>query len=453
MTHWLRGVPALGFLLALLSTTLLGNWGWLMLPALPLLAGRNQSHLVVLLLAMGLGNVNHHRQWTKEKVWETMGKGFIEVEGRWLQDVYARPEPPYQGKARLTPLQAPEHAIDLWVRLESGDATHELEELVLGARWKGRVASLGGVDRFVDVSWNGSAGISTFYQLRASWIRAFESHWSTDSPALPLLRSLITGDRSGLEREQRMPFERLGLLALLAISGLHLGLIYVFILKLVPWRGGLWALVGCFIYATLGGWSLALTRAFGMCLIAALALPMGRRYRSINALAFMASVELCLDPSLIEAPGFLLTYLGVLGILWAGFPPGRPWWKTPVVWYRSSWGAMLWTWPVTLVTFNSVPGWAWLWGPIFFASFPLVMIWVFIVGFLSFLFPMSEHWLLPLEHYLQLLHGISSLGSWVEWRIPTSPRWLLCYYFGMLLMALAKPIKNRGHSIAQERFS
>lgn len=392
-----------------------------------------------------------------ERTWENISKakGFIEIQGTWHRDVYTSNTYPYEGWATVIPLsnQSPTPSLSRKVRaklLTDGPLAKE-EAKMAGHQWQGRMLMRGeSPSPFVNLSYGSPIPPSPWIQLRNILIKRLEKNWShlQGEKALPLLRALITGDRLGLEAQQKLPFSRLGLLALLAISGLHLGLIFLS----VKWILGSWvpakaawvALLIAMIYATLGGWSIALIRAFGMCSLAVIAKNFLRKYKGWNALFFMAWLELTLHPRHLNSPSFLLTYGGVFGILWSSnlikrFLPALPqgqkltFGRRILETYLFSWGAMLFTWPITGLFFNSIPTWAWLLAPPFFLTFSFVMAWVFMCLILSLIFPLNSIMLMPLEAYLNLLHIFSETGAWVAFKIPGHAAWTIPYYLGLIL--------------------
>ena len=146
-----------------------------------------------------------------------------------------------------------------------------------------------------------------------------------DGRTAPLLRALMTGDRSGLDRETVSAFRRSGASHLLALSGLHLGIIAMFIRYLLLVLGNsrpaeivrAALLVGfCFAYTIACGASPSLVRAFLFILLGQIAaLSPGRRSSPADRLCIAATVQLAFDPGAIGTVGFQLSYLAMLGIV------------------------------------------------------------------------------------------------------------------------------------------
>jgi competence protein ComEC len=323
-----------------------------------------------------------------------------------------------------------------------------------GYRWQAKMAMKGQDDViFMEVTPPKHGTLSWFSRMRFKVIHHLERHWK----ALPkrergLLRSLVTGYRAEFSSSDRHHFLRLGLPALLAISGLHLALVYgcawwlcravgvghFSILRYVPL--GLALAYGC-----LGGWSIPLFRAAMMLMMTHACTLIGRRPSGMQMLSLCALLELMVHPEHMESLSFALSYLGVMGIysvfrMWPSRPEGRL--QRILKGMSISWGAMAWTWPMVLMTFETIPTWAWLLSPLFFATFAGVMFWVFGLVLLS-MFGECPAWLMwPFELYLD---GIALLSHHQAWVIRTEAGqvyWMMVYYVSLGLWCLSFPKKK-----------
>lgn len=191
-------------------------------------------------------------------------------------------------------------------------------------------------------------------------------------PEQDIARALLLGDRSGLEQEQRDAFARSGTMHVLAVSGLHVGLIFAVLAVLLGWwgnrRGPMWLrglviLAGLWAYAGLTGGSPSVVRAATMFSLFTLAGMVGRQSDSLNSLAAAAFILLVADPRMLGQLSFQFSFLAVLGILLFHDPLRRLWvppnrvlgylWSLLVV----SVAAQLMTTPLALVTFKAFPLW------------------------------------------------------------------------------------------------
>ena len=146
-----------------------------------------------------------------------------------------------------------------------------------------------------------------------------------------ILKALIVGRRDGLSARVREVFSRTGASHLLAISGLHVGIvaglvffalarIFAFI-PFLTWRGWVnkWAAVcalPCVIgYGLLAGMSPATQRAVIMVVVFLVAPVTGRRHQLMNTLALAALIILAVHPPSLFAVSFQLSFAAVFFII------------------------------------------------------------------------------------------------------------------------------------------
>ena len=139
----------------------------------------------------------------------------------------------------------------------------------------------------------------------------------------PLVKALITGDRSGLGKETIRVFRTSGASHILALSGLHLGIIYLIMNKLtIPLgksptarRVRFVILVGssCF-YAVMTGASPSIVRALLFIIIGETGKLLLRERNPVRILIAALTIQLAMKPDVISTTGFQLSYLAMLGI-------------------------------------------------------------------------------------------------------------------------------------------
>jgi competence protein ComEC len=148
----------------------------------------------------------------------------------------------------------------------------------------------------------------------------------------PVAAALLLGQRDALPRATADDFVHTGTIHVLAISGLHVGLLagalVIGLRSLLVPRGVTVALVAVVIglYAVLVGGQTPVVRATLMIWAACLATAASRRQATINSLAAAAIVIVAWRPAEVLTPGAQLSFLStaVLVGVAAALPPPRP---------------------------------------------------------------------------------------------------------------------------------
>lgn len=148
--------------------------------------------------------------------------------------------------------------------------------------------------------------------------------------AAGVLRALVIGDSGGLSDAQRQLFSDTGTSHLMAISGLHIGLVagLGYLLAVQVWRrlgmaqaipasvAGALVAVSCgFVYAVLAGLSTPTQRALVMLAVVVIGVLARYEQRPSHALAIAALLVLLLQPAAIVSAGFWLSFGAVAAIL------------------------------------------------------------------------------------------------------------------------------------------
>ncbi|WP_373352938.1 ComEC/Rec2 family competence protein [Pseudoroseicyclus sp. CXY001] len=190
--------------------------------------------------------------------------------------------------------------------------------------------------------------------------------------------AVTTGDRSGLSPGAAEALRGANLYHLVAISGMHMGLLTGFVFALV--RGGLAlipalalrlstkklaalvALPAAAAYLALAGRAVPTERAFVMAAVALVAVLLDRRAISMRAVAIAALIVLVLRPESLVNAGFQMSFAAVVALvavfgampLWGLARRGRLWrWAMPALLLGlSSLVAGLATAPIAAVHFN-----------------------------------------------------------------------------------------------------
>ncbi len=134
-----------------------------------------------------------------------------------------------------------------------------------------------------------------------------------------LVRGLLLGDRSGIDDSLQQNYIKTGVVHVLAVSGLHVGLI-IFIFFLLFGRlniilKNVFSLIGIIFYFYLTGCQPSVFRASVMGIVVIICNLSGRSYSAINALFLSGFVILIFNPMDLFNAGFQLSFFAVLSIL------------------------------------------------------------------------------------------------------------------------------------------
>lgn len=183
--------------------------------------------------------------------------------------------------------------------------------------------------------------------------------------------ALSLGDKTALSTDIRNAYTGTGAMHILAVSGLHIGivqLIVTWLLRRLPIRWRYWKLVRTLLivlaiwaFALLTGGAPSVLRAATMFSFLAVGLAFRQQANIYNTLAASAFVLLCANPLLLFSVGFQLSYLAVLGIVYfqpliyrswyIPNPLGNYLWKLTAV----SIAAQITTLPISLYYFHQFP--------------------------------------------------------------------------------------------------
>jgi competence protein ComEC len=144
-----------------------------------------------------------------------------------------------------------------------------------------------------------------------------------------MLNAMLFGDRAGLNKTQRVGFERTGSFHLFVVSGMHVGLLAGLAfwltrrLKLHEWLATCVTIALTFGYALLTGFGAPVQRALFMTTVFLLARLLSRDRNVLNALGAAALAVLVGSPGALFEASFQMTFLAIIAIGGIAIPLGE----------------------------------------------------------------------------------------------------------------------------------
>jgi len=213
-------------------------------------------------------------------------------------------------------------------------------------------------------TWRGMA-----YGFREYLISKLEKQgFQSDNESV--IKALVLGDRTDISTELKRDYADARALHLLAISGLHIGVLLLLLnglfSPLLQWKHGgfvrLLLVVSClWIFAFITGLSASVMRSVTMFSAVALGIALKRSKSQFQTLLISLFVLLLIRPNFIYDVGFQLSYLAVFGILWlmpVAMQFWKPlWWIVMKIWQLIALGtiAQLCVLPLSLYYFHQFP--------------------------------------------------------------------------------------------------
>lgn len=283
-----------------------------------------------------------------------------------------------------------------------------------------------------------------------------------------LLIALVTGNRQFIEPNQWDVLSRTGTIHLMAISGLHVGLVYglFFWLGRVTWQssarlcvirpaqdaGIILGLFAALLYAALAGFSVPTLRALIMLSVVVFAVLTRRLAASFDVLQLALLLVLVLDPLAVLSTGFWLSFLAVGLILLtlakdqqaSAIRASRIYRLVKIQWFL-----MIGMMPLGSLLFNQIS----LLAPVMnLVAVPLVSILVvplsLIGAALAFLQPQVAAFFLHsanrLMEWLWWLLEMASRHEYAVMYLPHPPVWaLLLVSLGIVLLLFQRSVSHR----------
>jgi competence protein ComEC len=249
-----------------------------------------------------------------------------------------------------------------------------------------------------------------------------DNYLSKDSQGI--LKAIILGYKNELDDEIQTTFSTSGIIHILAVSGLHTGLIYMGLLSLFSLFPGVKVkrysnfiiIILLYAYAFITGLSPSVLRAATMFSIIASGKIINRRVNIFNCISLSAFLLLLFNTYLILDAGFQLSYAAVISIL-ALMPVFQNYYSNASVFLKKlfdlisvSFSAQIGTLPFTLYYFKFIPVLSIFSNLIIVPLIPFLII----MGFAYLIIPFDfAHKLLsiPINYLIIVINSIASFIS------------------------------------------
>lgn len=268
-----------------------------------------------------------------------------------------------------------------------------------------------------------------------------------------LIRGMLFGDTHEMDEGIYEAFRKNGTAHILAVSGLHVGVLYALYRKVRRRRHSLGitcAFLGFILfYGTITLWSVSVTRAILLIILVIFGDILERRYDLLTALGLASLIILLRNPSALFGASFQMSFLAVCSISFFA-----PWFNR---YFRPGTAAMLavqlGTVPYMAYTFNLVPLLAVL------INIPVIWFLSVIVpvGILTFLIysaapvlplqgvlPSGEILTVPLKGMAEIMirmNQIAAGDSRFSLDVPSMPLWSVILFYGVLFIASSETMQ------------
>ena len=290
------------------------------------------------------------------------------------------------------------------------------------------------------------------YRLRTGCHQALTQHIS-DLQVKAIVLALVLGIKNELDTTLRDAYAGTGTMHILAVSGLHIGILYAILYFLLywrrrpiakPWLRDVFACGIIWLYAAITGLSPSVLRAAAMFSLVSVARLIGKQSHVYNVLATSAIFLLLYQPLLLASVSFQLSYIAVAGIVYLqpkiydrlqvkNFILRRLW-----MWTSVSLAAQIAVAPISTYYFHQFPVYFmvanWVVVPAAFLIFSLGVVLLVTSPWSIISLPLSrllEHIIIGMNKWVMLIHQLpfSTIHMYIAvWQV------MICY--GILVSAL-----------------
>ena len=143
------------------------------------------------------------------------------------------------------------------------------------------------------------------------WLIGKYRQWGIGEEQMPVLSALTLGHKGDLDKETREAYSVAGIAHVLALSGMHIGIIWF----LLRWLKGGLVIPLLWAFAFIVGLEPSVVRAVVMCMLMELGRLSGSKVFSMNTLSVAAFFMLLYNPFYLFDVGFQLSFVAVASIL------------------------------------------------------------------------------------------------------------------------------------------
>ena len=180
----------------------------------------------------------------------------------------------------------------------------------------GKIYSKSEIRVFPNLKWSLVKSINNLRENVRSKLTAY-----SDDEISALLSALILGDRTRIDQDLRESFTNVGVIHVLAVSGLHVGYVLIILQLLVrilqiPWKWDKYfVILGLILFTMLSGGRASVIRASIMASLYILAPLMNRKPNAWNIISTAAFLILIVNPNSLYDLGFQLSFTAVMSII------------------------------------------------------------------------------------------------------------------------------------------
>lgn len=304
--------------------------------------------------------------------------------------------------------------------------------------------------------------------ISKAYIRSkFETHLNHEVTS-GIANALIIGERKALQDDVRQLFINNGLAHLLAISGMHVGiilLIFRFVTHWIPFSTLriVLVIIMVWIYIMLTGMQIPAIRAGFMLTVYQIGILLNRNTRSLNNVFFSALVLLCIEPKMLFQISFQLSFCAMISIfvfypkIYNLFTPKHQLWLKLWQLIALNLSVQVFILPVSVFYFNQLPLY-FLTNSLISFPFIVAIMWVGIIALIfsiadglvsDLIFNFLDLIILAFHHVLLILNNLPF--ALIE-NIQITSFQLICWVLGILGFTHFLTLKKFGPQLAAACF-